>query len=138
MTNKKSAGNRVFVANLGKAGSFELHCGHRELKMIESLLGVKLMNLEIDSVRAIDCCLYCMVQKDAERKGKPMDKEIFNATLDGLTAAQYLAASRAVGQCFSAAFDAPKDDEAESGEPDVGDEKNEPMTPADGTGTEAW
>lgn len=138
MTNKKSAGNRVFVANLGKAGSFELHCGHRELKMIETLLGVKLTELEMDSVRAIDCCMYCMVQKDAERKGKPMDKETFNAVLDGLTAAQYMAASRAAGQCFSAAFDAPKDDEAESGEPDTGDEKNEPMTPADGTGTEAW
>ncbi len=138
MTNKKSAGNRVFMANLGKAGSFELHCGHRELKMIETLLGVKLTDLEIDSVRAIDCCLYCMVQRDAERKGKPMDKETFNAALDAMTAPQYLAASRAVGQCFNAAFDVPKDGETESGEPDTGDEKNEPMTPANGTGTEVW
>lgn len=138
MTNKKSAGNRVLMVNLGKAGSFELHCGHRELKMIESLLGVKLTELEMDSVRAIDCCMYCMVQKDAERKGKPMDKEAFNAALDTLTAPQYLAASRAAAKCFSAAFDVPKDDEAESGEPDTGDEKNEPMPPADGTGIEAW
>lgn len=138
MTNKKSAGNRVFMVNLGKAGSFELYCGHRELKMIESLLGVKLTELEMDSVRAIDCCMYCMVQKDAERKGKPMDKEAFNAALDALTAPQYLAASRAAAQCFSAAFNVPEDGEAEGGDSDTGDEKNEPMTPADGTGTEAW
>lgn len=137
MTNKKSAGNRVFMANLGKAGSFVLNCGHRELKQIESLLGVKITDLSMDSVRTIDCCLYCMVQRDAARKQVPLDKEAFNTALDSLNAAQYLAASRAAAECFKAAFDVPEDGE-EAEEPAEGDEKNAPMTPADGTGTEAW
>ena len=107
MTNKKSAGNRVFMANLGKAGTFALNCGHRELKQIESLLGVKITDLSMDSVRTIDCCLYCMVQRDAARKGAGMDKDTFNAALDSLNAAQYLAASRAAAECFKAAFDVP-------------------------------
>lgn len=137
MTNKKSAGNRVFMANLGKAGTFALNCGHRELKQIESLLGVKISDLSMDSVRTIDCCLYCMVQRDAARKGVGMDKDTFNAALDGLNAAQYLAASRAAAECFKAAFDVPEDGE-ETEDPAEGDEKNAPATPADGTGTEAW
>ena len=139
MTNKKSAGNRVFMANLGKAGSFVLHCGHRELKQMESLLGLKITELSMDSVRTIDCCLYCMVQQDAARKQVPLDKEAFNAALDGLNAAQYLAASRAAAECFKAAFDVPEDCEPDEDEdPAGGDEKNAPATPADGTGTEAW
>lgn len=137
MTNKKSAGNRVFMANLGKAGTFALNCGHRELKQIESLLGVKITDLSMDSVRTIDCCLYCMVQRDAARKGASMDKDTFNAALDGLNAAQYLAASRAAAECFKAAFDVPEDGE-EAEAPAEGDEKNAKTTPADGTGTEAW
>ena len=79
MTNKKSAGNRVFMANLGKAGTFALNCGHRELKQIESLLGMKISELTMESVREIDCCLYCMVQRDAARKQVAMDKD----TADG-------------------------------------------------------
>lgn len=137
MTNKKSAGNRVFMANLGKAGTFALNCGHRELKQIESLLGVKITDLSMDSVRTIDCCLYCMVQRDAARKGAGMDKDTFNAALDGLNAAQYLAASRAAAECFKAAFDVPEDGEETEDTAD-GDEKNAKTTPADGTGTEAW
>lgn len=137
MTNKKSAGNRVFMANFGKAGTFVLNCGHRELKQIETLLGVKLSDLSMDSVRTIDCCLYCMVQRDAARKGAGMDKETFNAALDSLNAAQYLAASRAAAGCFRAAFDVPEDDEPDEDSEDS-DEKNAPETPADGTGTEAW
>lgn len=137
MTNKKSAGNRVFMANLGKAGAFALNCGHRELKQIESLLGVKITDLSMDSVRTIDCCLYCMVQRDAVRKGTGMDKDTFNAALDSLNAAQYLAASRAAAECFKAAFDVPEDGE-EAEAPAEGDEKNAKTTPADGTGTEAW
>lgn len=136
MTNKKSAGNRVFMANLGKAGTFALNCGHRELKQIESLLGVKITDLSMDSVRTIDCCLYCMVQRDAARKGVGMDKDTF-AALDSLNAAQYLAASRAAAECFKAAFDVPEDGE-EAEAPAEGDEKNAKTTPADGTGTEAW
>lgn len=137
MTNKKSAGNRVFMANLGKAGTFALNCGHRELKQLESLLGVKITELSMDSVRTIDCCLYCMVQRDAARKQVPLDKEAFNTALDSLNAAQYMAASRAAAECFAAAFDVPEDGkEAEA--PAEGDEKNAPATPADGTGTEAW
>ena len=137
MTNKKSAGNRVFMANLGKAGTFALNCGHRELKQIESLLGVKITDLSMDSVRTIDCCLYCMVQRDAARKGAGVDKETFNAALDSLNAAKYLAASRAAAECFKAAFDVPEDGE-EAEAPAEGDEKNAKTTPADGTGTEAW
>ena len=137
MTNKKSAGNRVFMANLGKAGTFALNCGHRELKQIESLLGVKITDLSMDSVRTIDCCLYCMVQRDAARKQVPLDKEAFNTALDSLNAAQYLAASRAAAECFKAAFDVPEDGE-EAEEPAEGDEKNAQTTPADGIGTEAW
>lgn len=137
MTNKKSAGNRVFMANLGKAGTFALNCGHCELKQIESLLGVKITDLSMDSVRTIDCCLYCMVQRDAARKQVAMDKETFNAALDNMNAAQYLAASRAAAECFKAAFDVPEDGE-EAEAPAEGDEKNAPATPADGTGTEAW
>lgn len=137
MTNKKSAGNRVFMANLGKAGTFALNCGHRELKQIESLLGVKITDLSMDSVRTIDCCLYCMVQRDAARKGVGMDKDTFNAALDSLNAAQYLAASRAAAECFKAAFDVPEDGEETEDTAD-GDEKNAKTTPADGTGTEAW
>ena len=137
MTNKKSAGNRVFMANLGKAGAFALNCSHRELKQIESLLGVKITDLSMDSVRTIDCCLYCMVQRDAARKGTGMDKDTFNAALDSLNAAQYLAAGRAAAECFKAAFDVPENGE-EAEAPAEGDEKNAKTTPADGTGTEAW
>lgn len=137
MTNKKSAGNRVFMANLGKAGTFALNCGHRELKQIESLLGMKISELTMESVREIDCCLYCMVQRDAARKQVAMDKETFNAALDNMNAAQYLAASRAAAQCYRAAFDVPEDGEETEDTAD-GDEKNAPTTPADGTGTEAW
>lgn len=137
MKNKKSAGNRVFMANLGKAGTFALNCGHRELKQIESMLGVKITDLSMDSVRTIDCCLYCMVQRDAARKGVGMDKDTFNAALDSMNAAKYLAASRAAAECFKAAFDVPEDGE-EAEAPAEGDEKNAKTTPADGTGTEAW
>lgn len=137
MTNKKSAGNRVFMANLGKAGTFALNCGHRELKQIESLLGMKISELTMESVREIDCCLYCMVQRDAARKQVVVDKETFNAALDNMNAAQYLAASRAAAQCYRAAFDVPEDGEETEDTAD-GDEKNAKTTPADGTGTEAW
>ena len=66
-----------------------------------------------------------------------MDKETFNAALDNMNAAQYLAASRAAAQCYRAAFDVPEDGEETEDTAD-GDEKNAPTTPADGTGTEAW
>ena len=107
MTNKKSAGNRVFIANLGKAGIFALNCGHRELKQIESLLGMKISELTMESVREIDCCLYCMVQRDAARKQVAMDKETFNAALDNMNAAQYLAAITVEGECMPRAFFTP-------------------------------
>ena len=132
---KTSAGNRVYMANLGTAGTFALHCGHKELKQIETLLGVKITELDMDSVRTIDCCIYCMIQRDAAAKGKSMDKEAFNAALDNIGAAQYLQAARNAAACFADAFDVPDDAEETEAE---GDEKNAEKTPADGTGTEGW
>lgn len=136
MQNKRSVskGNRVFMANLGAAGSFTLRCGHRELKQIESLLNVKMSEINLDSVRTIDCCLYCMVQHSAAEKGVALDKAAFEDALDKMNPSLYWANARAVGDCFAAAFDVPGD-AADDGEPD---EKNAPTPPQNGTGTEVW
>lgn len=134
---KTSAGNRVFVANLGTAGTFTLHCGHRELKQLEALLGIKITELDFDSVRVMDGCLYCMLQRDAAAKGVAVSREWLDNALDGISAAQYLQATKNAAACFAAAFDELQDG-TEDTEADAGDEKNAPTPPAAGTGTRDW
>lgn len=135
---KTSAGNRVFMANLGTAGTFALHCGHRELKQMEALLDVKITELDFDSVRTMDCCLYCMIQRDAAAKGVAVSREWFDNALDSISAAQYLQATKNAAACFAAAFDVLRDGAEDAGETGEGDEKNVQTPPADGTGTEVW
>lgn len=133
---KSNTTNASFIpmVTLPELGTYRLEFNHRSLKLLEDLLGRPIGAMEMNSIREMDCCLYCGIYADAAVRGTVPTREAFEQALDRMRNADYLRAAMAAARCFNESFDAPElEDEEEPGEePEA---KNEPEA---ATGMKPW